>query len=241
MKKRTETPFERALLDAVLEEYSDIPDREEAIDAQFSPHFTHELRKLNRKTESASWKYTNKAWKRAILIAVIAVLLATTAMAIPAVRKAVIRFFLHDEGTHYEVSFDPAQTALAPDCIETAYLPAYIPDGYQQEFKIISIAAVSVGWHNSSDWWICFDQVPVPKDYEDATRGGINAEGATTEAIHIDGYEVIQITDSEAVTYVWTDNAYMFTLMCEKGIPESERLKIFSSVRAEADAVIDGA
>ena len=150
------------------------------------------------------------------------------------------KFFLHDEGTHYEVSFDPIQAASAPDSIETVYLPTYIPDGYQQEFKTVSIAAVSIGWHNANNWWICFDQVPMPEDYENATRGGINSEGATAESTGINGFEVIKITDNEVITYIWTNHEYMFTLMCEKEIPESEMLKIFSSVQADDHAIIDG-
>ena len=51
---------------------------------------------------------------------------------------------------------------------------------------------------------------------------------------------MIKITDNEVITYIWTNHEYMFTLMCEKEIPESEMLKIFSSVRADDHAIIDG-
>lgn len=39
MSKKTMTPFEQALLDATLEEFSDIPDHEEEIDVTFSKAF----------------------------------------------------------------------------------------------------------------------------------------------------------------------------------------------------------
>ena len=80
----------------------------------------------------------------------------------------------------------------------------------------------------------------MPEDYENATRGGINSEGATAESTGINGFEVIKITDNEIITYIWTNHEYMFTLMCEKEIPESEMLKIFSSVQADDHAIIDG-
>jgi len=51
---------------------------------------------------------------------------------------------------------------------------------------------------------------------------------------------VIKITDNEVITYIWTNHEYMFTLMCEKEIPELEMLKIFSSVQADDHAIIDG-
>ncbi len=63
----------------------------------------------------------------------------------------------------------------------------------------------------------------MPDDFKNSTRGGINAEGATTQSIGINGYEVIRIEDAEVVSYVWTNNEYMFTLMCEKAISEEEK------------------
>lgn len=90
MKSRAETPFERALIDATLEEYSDVPDCEDKIAIQLSDHFIRKTEKLNRKTVSKGWKYQNTVWKRVALIAILAAVLAASAMAIPAVREAII-------------------------------------------------------------------------------------------------------------------------------------------------------
>lgn len=240
MHKENMTIFEQALLDATLEEFSDIPDNEDEIDVVFSLAFLAKSEKLIRNTERKTWRYINTTMKRVALIAVIAALLATTAMAFPTVRQAIIQFFLQDKGTHYEFSFDPEQAASAPDCIETVYVPTYIPNGYDQAFEAVNIATVAIGWCNSDNWWIYYNQAPMPDDYENATRGGINAEGATTQTIGIDNYEVIRIEDAEVISYVWTNNEYMFTLMCEKTIPEEETEKIFSSIQVNENAVIDG-
>ena len=67
MKSRAETPFERALIDATLEEYSDVPDCEDKIAIQLSDHFIRKTEKLNRKTVSKGWKYQNTVWKRPLL------------------------------------------------------------------------------------------------------------------------------------------------------------------------------
>ena len=42
MKSRAETPFERALIDATLEEYSDVPDCEDKIAIQLSCGYFHQ-------------------------------------------------------------------------------------------------------------------------------------------------------------------------------------------------------
>ena len=241
MSKKTMTPFEQALLDATLEEFSDIPDHEEEIDVTFSIAFVEKSERLIQNMQRKTWRYVNTTTKRIALIAIIVALLATTVMAFPSIREAIIKFFLHDEGTHYEFSFDPEQAANAPNCIETAYVPSYIPDGYSKSFETINIATVAIGWCNSDNWEIYYNQAPMPDDFKNSTRGGINAEGATTQSIGINGYEVIRIEDAEVVSYVWTNNEYMFTLMCEKAISEEEIEKIFNSVQADPNAVIDGA
>lgn len=238
---KTRTPFKQALLDAVLEEFVDIPDSEDEIDVTFSPAFLEKSQRLIRNTERKSWRYVNTAVKRAVWVAILTALLVTTAMAIPAVREAIIRFFVHDEGTHYEFSFDPEQAANAPDCIETVYAPTYVPEGYDKAFETVNISTVAIGWCNSHNWWIFYDQAPMPDDPENDTRGGINAEGTTTQSVEINGYEVFRVEDAEAVFFVWTNNEYMFTLMCEKMIPEEEMEKIFSSIQIDVDAVIEGA
>ena len=240
MNRKIMTPFEQALLDATLEEFSDIPDNEEELDVTFSPAFIARSETLIQNMQRKTWRYVNTTMRRLALIAIIAAFLATTVLAFPAIREAIIRFFLHDEGTHYEFSFGPEQAANAPDCIETVYAPSYVPDGYDKAFETINIATVAIGWCNSDNWWIYYNQAPMPDDYENSTRGGINAEGATTQSIGINGCEVIRIEDEEVVFYVWTNNEYMFTLMCEKTIPEEEMKKIFNSIQADPNAMIDG-
>ncbi len=241
MRKKKMTTFEQALLDATLEEFADIPDQEEKIDMTLSPVFTAKAEKLIQNTQRKIWYYVNTTMKRIALIAIIAVFLATTAMAFPVVREAIIKFFIHDEGTHYEFSFDPEQAANAPDCIETVYYPTYIPEGYQLSFDTTTVASVAVGWRNSDDWWICYDQIPMPDDPEKHTIGDINAEGATTSSLVLSGYEVIRSEDAEAIYYIWTNHEYLFSLICDKVLPEEEIVKIFNSVQINPDAVIFGA
>lgn len=89
---KTLTPFEQALLDATLEEFADIPNNEDDIDVTFSPEFIAKSEKLIQNTQKRTWRYVNTTMKRVALVAIIAALLATTAMAIPAVREEIIRF-----------------------------------------------------------------------------------------------------------------------------------------------------
>lgn len=238
---KTRTPFKQALLDAVLEEFADIPDSEDEIDVTFSPAFLEKSQRLIRNTERKSWRYVNTAVKRAVWIAILTALLVTTAMAIPAVREAIIRFFVHDEGTHYEFSFDPEQAANAPDEIRTVYLPSYIPEGYQEAYATISAPAVAVGWSNENHEWITYDQMRMPDDLENTNWYGINSEGVTKQTLYLGDYEVLCIRDKEIRTFIWTDHAYFYDLICPYTVSDEEMQRIFYSIQEDADALTDGA
>lgn len=81
----------------------------------------------------------------------------------------------------------------------------------------------------------------MPDDCENDTIGGINAEGVTLQKKEWNGYEVLCIDDEGAYIYVWTNHAYIFTLICEDAVSAAETRKIFDSIQPMKDAVILGA
>lgn len=236
MYRKPLTPFQQALLTVSLEEFADIPDREDAIDLTPSPGFQARLKKCLRHGEGNVICWKRKTIKRVILAAAIAALLATTAMAIPSIREAILRFFTHREDTHYDFSFDAAQTKNIPDCINSVHLPSYITDGYTKEIDNIHKAVTFVGWHNSDNQRIIFEQYPAATDNK---SGGINAEDSETQQICLNGYEVLRIENPEALCYVWTNSEYMFTLICDKPFSEKEMQKIFYSIRPDETVSIE--
>lgn len=240
MNKKTIMPFEQALLDATLEEFADIPDDEEEIAVTFSPSFVAKSKKLIRHTQQRIWPYVNTTMKRIVWIAIIAALLAQTVMAIPAVREAVIRFFLHDEGTHFEFTFDPEQAATAPDSIETVYLPTYIPDGFQEETRAMALDVVSVIWYNpDTGSYMDYEQFAMPEDPEASDWYGLNSEGVTRETLHLNGYEVIKIYDDEYATFAWTDNEYFYNLSFYAPYSFEVMQQVFYSIQVDETVVID--
>lgn len=241
MHKQKLTTFEQALLDASLEDFADIPDNEDEIDVTFSPAFTEKAEKLVRNTQRKTWRYVNTTMKRLVVAAIIAALLATTAMAIPAVRDAIIKFFLHDEGTHYAVTFDPEQAANAPECIKTVYAPTYIPDGYHEDSRVVSAPAVCIMWYDSYGNAIIYNQLSIPEDPSKNEWYGINSENVAKEILYLNGYEVLSIYDDGITTYLWTDNNYFYDLSCYDTVSQEEMQKIFYSIKIDEDAVIEGA
>lgn len=241
MNKQKMTPFEQALLDASLEEFADIPDNEDEINVTFSPVFTAKAEKLVRNTQRKSWRYVNTAMKRVAVAAIVAVLLATTAMAIPAVREEVIRFFIREQGTHIAVAFDPKQAANAPECIETVYVPTYVPEGYQEDTRSASTSAVCAIWHDDSGNSIVYHQLPVSDDPSKSDQYGVHSEGAKMQMLYLNGYRILSIYDDNVASYVWTDHEYFYDLSCCNTVPQNEMMRIFASIAVDEDAAIEGA
>lgn len=116
--KKELTAFQRALLDAVLESHADIP-KEEALSDPFSEEFKAWADDFIRKNGTRRLR-TATVLKRILIAAVIILLLIGTAMAIPAVRTAILDLFFHETEDRIAITFDPVQAANAPNTIQMA-------------------------------------------------------------------------------------------------------------------------
>lgn len=240
MKKTTLTPFEQALLDVNLEEFTDIP-TEQDIDMEFSPAFQANVQELIRKSERNHWSSGKVFLRKVALVALISAMLLLTACSIPAVREAIIEFFFKDVGTHYEFTYDPEDVVNAPDGIETVYFPTYIPDGYEELLIDYSVAAGCAFWITPEGNTLNYIQGTLPENPLSGEHGNINSEGANTEWITINGCHVLRVEDEEFITYCWASSEYEFTLACQKPIEDEEIEKIFDSIRVNDAIVIVGA
>lgn len=220
--------FARALLTAALEDYATVSPEENIV---FSPAFEKKMEKLCKNTDRRVFHPVQTAFRRAILIAALLAALAVTAFAVPSIRNAILDFFVHDAGTHYEFTFTPEQAAAAPKQIEKVYRPMYIPEGFSlAEPPIISNGAVMHTWYSASlsktGDFISFDQHVIPQG---ENNSGPSAEGVRTETLELNGYTVFCIYDY-GVLYHWTNEEYFFQLYCDPGISEENRNKIFCSI-----------
>ena len=244
MKAIKRSLFDEAMLDAVLADFSDIPENEDEIDLEFSPQFLEKSEALVRKTKRRTWRYVNTTAKRILIAAVISVLLATTAMAIPAVRNAIIRFFVVENGPEYKFAFDPEEIANAPKQIETVYFPTYIPEGYHKEedFWSISRGWASAAWEDGSheSEWIIYTQDCLPESSDPIAALGLNADDVESEMLTLGNYEVFYVHHlGEAHTYNWTNGAYFFTLSFPEYMSQEEMQKVFFSIQVDPNAVFD--
>ena len=219
-----------ALLEAALEEFRDIP-AEEEISLEFSPGFEQRLR-LRLAEEGLEepplrLRFSRSFRRLAVAVLILALLAATAAVASPTLRENLLRFFPQETATHYEFTFDPEQAATAPKTIETVYLPAYLPDGYNESFSFIGAAGVLYTWYNDSGSSIGFNQLVIPKN--DGEGPWVDSEDVSASLVDINGYAVFQVY-SDGYMYYWTDNEYFYSLIFSADIPEDECIKVFTSI-----------
>ena len=231
MNKRL-TPFQRALVYSVLKEYADIPNNEDLPDT-FSDAFKAWFQRFAKNRGRSLTVGT--VVKRILIAALITILLAGAAMAIPAIREAVIDFFFHEDEIQIGITFDPEQAATAPDEIETSYTITYIPDafmlmmeGYEQESSYVWLV-------NGVDEWITFTQSPMPDYPEDGCWWGYDVEESKRRTVLMGEYLVEIIDGEENYKLVWTNNEYLFTLELPYSVNEEEMQKIFASWGPKVD------
>ena len=229
-KKKPLTAFEQAVIDSILVEYQDLPEENE-LEIDFSTHFQIWSHRLIHKTRNPYWYYVNTTAKKIILVAVILSMLTMTALAVPAIREAIIDFFFHNQGERYGITFNPEEAATAPDEIEETLFPVYIPRGYSL-LEMISTPTSCFGfWTDSPGNRICYTQDIIQHNASSDNWIGIDAENVTRTTQIIGEYLVEIVRYDESYCLYWTDNSYIYSLELPNSISEEVMIEIFSSIR----------
>lgn len=227
IKYRNLTPFQKALLDSVLMEHEDVMEKCEPV--VFSEQFLARSKKLIKQTRGVLSFGVKRGLRIALIAALITVLLAGCAMAIPAVREEVIDFFLQIDDEKVGITFDPQEAANAPKTIETTYMLSEIPPGYE----LVANESLSVQsyswWMNDQGLWISYDQFTIPENAAEDNWIVMELPEMGRESRVIGDY-LVEIIRSEGFYHlVWTNNKYAFVLELPDVIDDETMLKIFMS------------
>ena len=221
------TPFQQALLDSVSKDYAHIPSND-ALEDPFSERFKA-WAKIHIQSGYVKRLRAARVVKRALIAAAILLLLAATAMAIPAVRTAILDLFFQENEERIAITFDPEQAANAPDSIQTAYSVSYAPSDYKLIMKETNVSSVCWCWLNNQGERILFTQQPLQHELTADNWYGYNAAEYAKNSILLGDYQVEKIDTTEDYKFVWTNNEYLFTLELPYSVTEEEMRKIFDS------------
>ena len=221
------TVFQKALLQSVLDEYSDLAE-ESALEDTFTDSFREWANDFIKKQTPQKIRM-RRILRVSLIAAVLVVLLAGTAMAIPAVREVIIDYFFTNHEERYGITFDPEAAATAPDEIKETYILGYIPSGFDLIVEDKIVVSASFWWMDKDGRMIIFKQDVIPDDPTDDSWIGIDIEDSSKEMALIGDYRVDIIRMEESYLLVWTNNAYFFTLQLPNSIDDETMREIFLS------------
>lgn len=227
MKHRNLTPFQQALLDAVLNEDRDALEIKDPV--AFSEDFMRRMNKLVKRTKGTLSFKTKRVLRNVLIAAIIISMLVGTVMAIPAIREAVIDFFLQVENDRVGITFNPEEAATAPNEIETTYTITDIPEGYEEVVRDIFPDEACIWWVNTNDQWITYTQYLIPETATAENWFMLEIPMDNKEQRVISDY-LVEIIRSEGFYHlVWTNNKYAFVLELPDVIDDEMMVKIFMS------------
>lgn len=194
-----------------------------------SQNFEKKMQKLIKSQTNVYHKMTYTRSRKVISVLVAALILLASMMSVGAIREAVLGFFVsHGSQVDYLEYNTDSQTY--PETIETAYAPAFVPDGYVLDDSYTeNESALRV--YVSGDDYLSFGQYTkgVYKSASDSEFSEI-----CTQSFEGNDY-IIRTLDGEAVMLVWEKNGYVFELVGFE--EESEMLRIAASAAAEGESV----
>ena len=221
------TPFQQALLDSVSKDYAHIPSND-ALEDPFSEGFKA-WAKIHIQSGYVKRLRAARVGKRVLIAAAILLLLAATAMAIPAVRTAILDLFFQENEERIAITFDPEQAANAPDTIQTLYTISYIPENYMVVMENVSLSVAFQHWETQDGDRIFFNQQLLQRKVAAEDWCGYNAAEYAKNSILLGDYQVECIKTMTNYKLVWTNNEYLFTLELPYSVTEEEMRKIFDS------------
>lgn len=233
MNKKSLSPFQRALLDAQLEQWKDIPSEKE-MEITLSAEFQKKGNEMICRTKRGKPRVVSTTVRQIAFVAAVLAVMVISTLAIPYVREGLVQFFVPDTGDHYPFDFDDALLASAPEKIEKVYKPTYIPVGFREE-AIISTEWVVYMWQADGEKMITFGQYPLSNE---SVRPLPNAEGLQVGGILADGYKVLSMNNESSRMYFWTDNEYFYRLICSNSVPTDESNKMLNNIRLNKNAAI---
>lgn len=238
--KINRTQLGEALLHVTLGEFQSVPSEAE-IQHTFSQGFQTKIRGITKKSENAAWRVWQAPLKRAVLIAVlIMVMLVTVACATPAIRNAIIDFFFIEDETAYGITFDPYNAKNVPRKMNNFYIPTLEQEGYTLVIKKCDNAGVDYLWINDHDEYIHYWQSLIRQGLSIDTWMGIDAEATNRTTKNINGYlvEIIANKTEQQYVAVWTDNRYIYKV--DISVLDSDQETILEAIMdslAEAETI----
>lgn len=190
-----------------LRDIAKLPSQEE-LDATIfpSPEFERKMKRVIRMAERRYVRILGHTFRRAAVVAALIAALLTTAMAVPAVRGPIVRFFVEVFETLSEITL--IRDAEPETVGEFEYIYPETPEGYQLTFEEKMKSSLSLEWESldGADY-IMYSQYSTAQ-----IRAGLDTESAEMSDVTVKEYKGKKYSNKGENNLVWYTDHYYFTL-----------------------------
>lgn len=230
------SPFERALTDAVLDDFADVPPSDRAVEIAPSPAFTRRMERRARLAESRP--FLSRYAQRLLLIAAMLTAFSLCYAAAPSRPVEQTPYTIFCFGDYFRFYFSRMGEAPKTEYMETVFEPTYIPRGYQLQTDeaVTNFGFVCRHWKNAAGDHIFYDQFPIGDSICAAPYWYTMQD--ELRRIEVNGYQVWRSWDEDWILYFWTDDAYYYLLEMSDTRSAETAERILASIRENPDAEI---
>ncbi|MGI6650038.1 MAG: DUF4367 domain-containing protein [Bacillota bacterium] len=152
--------------------------------------------------------------KVAVVMLIVLVILCTTVVTVQAVRVRVLNYLMdiQQEYTSFELKNNDNGSEGGSVAIDwhNAYVPTYIPDGFEVSNSTNSELLKRIEFKNSQGSFITYTEL------SEGNKPALDTENASTfEAVSINGHEGTVVVKNSLVTIIWSMNDRMFMIRAQ--------------------------
>lgn len=196
---------------------------DDQIDHIFSAKFERNMEKLIRQSKKESSVRKPRVLNKRFIAALVAmIIIISTAMSVSAIRQRVIEFITEVYQKYTQVFFNESQSSQLESELFTAYMPSYIPKGFELVNQDTN-GAVLLDYEKGNDF-ISYEQ-----GWIDEISMQINTEGVQLEELKFNNLPAKYYSNKGVQNLIWYDNRYMY--MVSSTLNRETVFKIAESVK----------
>ncbi|MBO5312835.1 MAG: hypothetical protein J6B29_02605 [Clostridia bacterium] len=218
--------LKQALMRAELEElerFRSLPKPE----PKYTDDFKSNIRKLAEKRKTLLWKATKTVSRRVAVVLVAVFVTLCLMMSISAIRTPIVNFFVNVYENFIGIFVENDEKRTTPESIENISLPSYMMNGYSLEDSISYGKDAESFWSNEEgDVIILYQQI-----IRDGLQFTINNENMDFQEEILNGTTIHYASDGDYYQIYWSDEIFIFSLICPNSISFTDVKSIISSIK----------
>ena len=220
----------RAFTDVLNQKYVEAAPTEPVC---FPPEMERRINRLIAAERNHQKPFGHPAFRRVVTVALIAAVIAASALSVEAVRTPVVEFFhqVYEVCTHFFVRRSDSE-APAPRTIETVYTFDFVPDGYTQTLVEVAAGGSRMKWEDGTGNKLSLSQYLLNRGYL------VNTEGCEQQEVTVRGRTAMLYRRADVAYLVWATEDYSFMLISSGNpLPDETLLRLASGLVADPDAL----